>query len=206
MSESESILEPLETIIKVEPEEFEETEIADETNYCRSDENHSGSVTANEEKARNGQGSSSRSCSLCEKVFSKPSVLQNHLASVHFRNEKLGCDLCQKFFFTKACMTQHMTVHREKKFVCNVCDYKTAAKASFQKHKLTHAEKVECPVCTKLVASLKEHTKTHKPKASCPICQKMFAYKYIQRHMKAHKSRSCAKCNGKFETKEELKR
>lgn len=148
------------------------------------------------------------SCCICQKVFSCIETLKKHLVTFHSKSKKISCDLCPKFYFTKAAISNHMRIHGKKNFFCNVCDYRTPAKAHFQRHKLTHSAKAECPICKKQVTVLNEHMKTHtQTKVSCPVCGKLFCKSSsMKHHLKSHEIRKCGECCETFENREALRR
>ena len=62
-------------------------------------------------------------CAVCDKVFTFPSLLQEH-ARVHTDTGKLPCldKDCRSTFTTKRALTQHMMVHNEEVYKCEPCD------------------------------------------------------------------------------------
>lgn len=170
------------SIIKVEPEEFEINNQA--TSY--SDESQRNSV---ENLARKGnEGKLARDphiCCFCQKSYSTRRVLKIHLEKIHCRKNKMDCDHCPKFFFTRNDILKHIKVHKTKVLVCGVCDYKTANKRRLESHKRTHAVKTECPVCKKHFALLENH---------------------IQSVHNEENIQKCETCHEIFETRENLRR
>lgn len=148
------------------------------------------------------------SCCICQKKFARFENLKKHLVTFHHNTKKISCDLCPKFYFTKAAILNHMRGHGKNFFSCNICDYRTPAKGHFQRHKLKHSVKVACPICKKQVAVLNEHMKAHtQTKKPCPICGKLFCKSSsMKNHLKSHEIRKCGECCETFENKEELRR
>lgn len=148
------------------------------------------------------------SCCFCQKVFSSLANIKKHLVTFHIKSKKVSCDLCPKFYFTKAAIINHIKVHGKKIFSCNICDYRTPAKGHFQRHKLLHTAGVLCSICDKKVSVLKSHMRMHtETKKSCPICGKLFCNNStMKHHLKSHKMRKCDKCEEHFESREDLRR
>lgn len=147
-------------------------------------------------------------CCFCQRVFSKRSVVKKHLDFVHCRPNKIFCDLCPKFFYTKNAISKHMKGHSSKRFACSKCDYKSDFKNLFNQHMNTHAPKVACLICNKPVSAMADHMKSHKPKVSCTVCQKLVHQVSIERHMKIHSvhPRKCKICEDILDNEEDLKR
>lgn len=169
-----------------------------------------GSIETLEKKGNEGLSwREPHTCCFCQKKCYNRGGLSNHLKTVHHRNKKLLCDLCPKFYFHKRMIARHMReIHSKKSFECNICEYKTTRKSHFERHKLTHAEKVECPICKKLVNEA-SHMRIHEPRISCPICKKMFKKHCLKNHMKMHtrkSSQKCENCDENFKSREDLRR
>lgn len=168
---------PLESIIKIEPEEFQEIENVDEN---------------------------PNKCKICLKTFA---YLKEHMENIHNKSNKMFCDHCPKVFFTRPAIIQHVrAAHRTKTFACNICDYKTCFRSFLRSHLLIHAEKVECPVCKKQVTVLKHHMKNHREKKSCPICGRMLLKYLLGKHIRNHSKKpfKCQKCEESFEFRRDL--
>lgn len=231
MSENESFVDCLESVIKVEPEEFEilEDDVPlEQYNDSTTSESAKESCNQWENLARNDD--ELHTCSICQKVLKRRNLME-HLRSLHYKTNKMCCDLCPKFYYSKQSIKQHMITHGERKFECSACGYVTPFKTSFKNHQKIHAAKVECQVCRKQVSSLKSHMrmhapkercpicqtilakksmanhlKSHRPKVSCPICKKMYAAPTIKKHMKTHnKNKKCKTCEKAFESREGLR-
>ena len=74
-------------------------------------------------------------CGVCNKQFSKPSLLQRH-ERVHSGVRPFICSVCKKSFSQKSAMQVHFnTVHGgEKKFKCPFCSYPFSQKANLKTH------------------------------------------------------------------------
>lgn len=144
-------------------------------------------------------------CCFCQKVLKDRGKLKRHMLTLHSGSLKVFCDLCPKIYFSKSDLLNHMkNVHCEKRFACDVCDYKTANRNHIKKHKMIHNEKVQCPICKKLVTSLRGHVRMH-TKVKCSICQKTMIKQSLRQHMANHVQK-CKSCGETFEDKPTLRR
>lgn len=138
-------------------------------------------------------------CCYCQKAFSSPYTVKDHLGTIHFKTKKMCCDLCPKLYFTKLNIRQHMRhVHMMKRFACNDCDYKAATNTLLEKH--------ECSIHKKPVMSRKAHKHVRKAKESCSICYRMISKCFMERHMKIHDNIQCKKYPEFLGNKKDLKR
>ena len=60
------------------------------------------------------------------------------------------CSVCDKKFSKRSILKEHYKTHAEKNYECSICDKKFALKTYLKKHILTHTGKhFECKVCDK---------------------------------------------------------
>ena len=64
-------------------------------------------VMKEENELQNKANSSSKTCDICFKTFSKKSNMTNHRDTVHFKLKIHHCDFCDKSFTQKAHLAKH---------------------------------------------------------------------------------------------------
>uniref|UniRef100_A0A3Q3KX01 Zinc finger protein 2 homolog n=1 Tax=Labrus bergylta TaxID=56723 RepID=A0A3Q3KX01_9LABR len=154
-------------------------------------------------------------CSVCGRVFSRPSRLADHLAS-HAGEKRHSCSVCGKRFAKKINLTSHLRVHTgEKPYSCPHCGVSYAQMSCLRRHLPRHAaEKPHvCMFCSRGFVQrrhLVQHERTHtgeKPFA-CPLCPKRFASNAgFSEHQKSHTQRNllCSLCGKAFSTPSSLR-
>ncbi|XP_014371580.2 zinc finger protein 2 homolog [Papilio machaon] len=150
-------------------------------------------------------------CSLCKKMFSLESALEQHIESTHIvesefsdtqkimrnRNiKRFECHICGKSCASQAMLTMHERVHtNERPFPCQLCPLRFKTKTHLRTHQLTHTreKKFGCSVCMKFFAlkgNLVVHLRTHTGERPyvCSICGEGFIdSKYLKKHkLKKH--------------------
>lgn len=208
MDQFDSKFIPLESIIKIEPEEFQEQQIVE-----RLSEQNKSETTFNDKPKTLASKSNKRlrvkwgpyTCCLCQKVFNKRETLLGHLYRVHQEGETFSCDLCPKFYFSKCSIAHHTNqIHKIQSFTCSLCNFKTSLKhilmnhhkskhkyqktkdqkVEFPKHRETKEQKVEFP----------KHRQTKDQKVECPTCKQQVSS--LEIHMIVHMPRkSCPVCH-----------
>ncbi|XP_054628702.1 zinc finger protein 37-like [Dunckerocampus dactyliophorus] len=130
-------------------------------------------------------------CQQCGKGFVYVYGLTKHLQMVHVKFKPFVCQICNKSFFTKVDVEDHIRLHTgEKPFHCHLCEKKFVKKVELKVHLKWHnGEKRHwCPYCGKGFFDYnnwKRHKYIHtgeKPH-SCPHCAKHFKQ---SSHLKKH--------------------
>lgn len=151
-------------------------------------------------------------CSLCKKMFSVESALEQHVESTHIvdpneftENDKnmrgknakrFECSICGKSCASQAMLIMHERVHtNERPFPCQLCSLRFKTKTHLRTHQLTHTreKKFGCSVCMKFFAlkgNLVVHLRTHTGERPyvCSLCGEAFIdSKYLKKHkLKKH--------------------
>ena len=144
-------------------------------------------------------------CSVCAKVFPKPSRLTRHVETVHEGLKPFACTLCDSKFSEKNKMQKHlMTVHHK-----NVVDS--------EPNELKKKTVQKCSICDKIFSKpsqLNKHIEAvHeglKPFA-CTLCDSKFSYRNkLQRHVvtvhEGKKPYLCSTCGTGFRDQNDLNR
>lgn len=149
-------------------------------------------------------------CSLCKKMFSVESALEQHVESTHIvdsdgqsteknlkkSTKRFECSICGKGCASQAMLIMHERVHtNERPFPCQLCSLRFKTKTHLRTHQLTHTreKKFGCSVCMKFFAlkgNLVVHLRTHTGERPyvCSICGEAYIdSKYLKKHkLKKH--------------------
>ena len=118
-------------------------------------------------------------CPICQKVFSKRTLLKSHLGSVHV-GKNYQCNICSKTFTSSENFRFHkMNVHdheKEKdKFECNQCGKQFYRRILLKLHSQVHSKeriRYGCDICEKTYfheSHLKDHISSiHNRSTYCP--------------------------------------
>lgn len=132
------------------------------------------------------------SCTECEKIFTKKSILTVHRRK-HLGNKPYQCTECQKSFWKKYFLTGHLQTHfRERAYHCTACDKRFWRKSIFAGHLRIHTGerlnkcinyKKRCWQNSDIV-----HHRRHTSESNwCSECNKGFIRKsQLVRHQKIH--------------------
>ncbi|XP_072947947.1 uncharacterized protein [Epargyreus clarus] len=151
-------------------------------------------------------------CSLCKRMFSVESALEQHIESTHMAEstdaqnadknmrgkllKRFECSICGKSCASQAMLIMHERVHtNERPYPCQLCSLRFKTKTHLRTHQLTHTreKKFGCSVCMKFFAlkgNLVVHLRTHTGERPyvCSICDEAFIdSKYLKKHkLKKH--------------------
>ena len=137
-------------------------------------------------------------CTLCDRRFSAPTLLQKHVRLTHHKKDS-NCPICNKQFKLKTRLDLHLRkTHINLKYFCNQCDFGCKTKKEGQSHAMeTH----------------NVNTFDAKEVKSCDECNKeLKTYKTLTKHItQAHrgsgtKTFSCIECGFKAASQKDLKK
>ncbi|KAK7083479.1 hypothetical protein SK128_007941, partial [Halocaridina rubra] len=134
---------------------------------------------------------SSKSNSNKKSIFNSGSLDGKEIEDLHdIKREEGQCKICNKIFFNKALLKQHMLVHSvDRPYECPICKKRFRYKTALRTHSKSHTVRklFSCNVCDKKFiqsSDLKRHMKTHtkfqvleKP-FICEFCGLKFTYRY----------------------------
>ncbi|CAG9570730.1 unnamed protein product [Danaus chrysippus] len=168
-------------------------------------------------------------CTTCDKRFSSPGKLSQHVLS-HTGELPFSCDLCDKRFNSKFKLVRHSLIHSESRaFACTVCGKTFNRKDHLTNHIRVHNPvkniyTCELPNCRKSYTSLlsyRRHVALHSAEEGnlqCKICDEVFnSRQEIVNHLKVHtgsrapksdtdKKFTCDHCDRRFFTAKDVRR
>ncbi|KAL0861561.1 hypothetical protein ABMA27_009067 [Loxostege sticticalis] len=168
-------------------------------------------------------------CTTCEKRFSSPGKLNQHVLS-HTGELPFSCELCDKRFNSKFKLVRHSLIHSEARaFTCNVCGKSFNRKDHLTNHvrvhnpvkKLYTCERPDCRKSYTSLLSYRKHAALHSAEEGnlqCKICDEIFTTRQdIVYHLKVHtgsrtvknetdKKFTCDYCDRRFFTAKDVRR
>lgn len=163
-------------------------------------------------------------CSLCKKMFSMESALEQHIENTHIMDPaELMCSECNEVLPSKKAMQVHLQNHRNnrlknlKRFECNICGKGCSSQAMLLMHERVHTNErpFPCQLCSlrfKTKTHLRTHQLTHtrEKKFGCSVCLKFFALKgNLVVHLRTHTGERpyvCTLCGEAFIDSKYLKK
>ncbi|XP_022119112.1 zinc finger protein PLAGL1-like [Pieris rapae] len=168
-------------------------------------------------------------CTICEKRFSSPGKLSQHILS-HTGELPFSCDLCDKRFNSKFKLVRHNLIHSEARaFACTVCGKTFNRKDHLTNHVRVHnpvknlyiCDKPDCKKSYTSQLSYRKHAALHSAEEGnlqCKICDEVFSTQQdIVYHLKVHtgsrtvksetdKKYTCDHCDRRFFTAKDVRR
>lgn len=163
-------------------------------------------------------------CSLCKKMFSVESALEQHVESTHIVDPaELFCSECGEVLPSKKDMQAHILTHKNfknknaKRFECSICGKGCSSQAMLLMHERVHTNErpFPCQLCSlrfKTKTHLRTHQLTHtrEKKFGCSVCMKFFALKgNLVVHLRTHTGERpyvCSLCGEAFIDSKYLKK
>lgn len=163
-------------------------------------------------------------CSLCKKMFSLESALEQHVESTHMIDpSELLCSECGEVVPSKKDMQTHIMSHKNhknrnvKRFECSICSKACSSQAMLIMHERVHTNErpYPCGLCSlrfKTKTHLRTHQLTHtrEKKFGCSVCMKFFALKgNLVVHLRTHTGErpyACSLCGEAFIDSKYLKK
>lgn len=163
-------------------------------------------------------------CSLCKKMFSVESALEQHIESTHIVDPtELLCSECGEVLPSKKDMQSHILTHKNmkvknaKRFECGICGKGCSSQAMLLMHERVHTNErpFPCQLCSlrfKTKTHLRTHQLTHtrEKKFGCSVCMKFFALKgNLVVHLRTHTGERpyvCSICGEAFIDSKYLKK
>ena len=143
----------------------------------------------------------------CNKMFSRPSVLKEHIQTKHLNIRKYKCTECDQRYTKKLHLQRHyISAHSidNKPFKCTFCDKKLLTKQHLETHERTHTKPFRCKFNDQCEAGFttqklldghveRAHLSKHEEKLTCQFCkQKLQSPSKLQQHiLKKHNDSSC---------------
>ncbi|KAL0859741.1 hypothetical protein ABMA27_010102 [Loxostege sticticalis] len=130
-------------------------------------------------------------CDWCGHLVSRYGELETHVNRFHLKVKPYQCNYCQKSFFGKERLRDHLITHTTAKNVyCTVCNQKCENKACLKLHmrKHTGVKPYTCEICgesfrTSSIMNTHKVKKHSERTVACPLCDGMF---HLTREMRSH--------------------
>ena len=145
-------------------------------------------------------------CSICNKIFSTPINLRNHIKTIHEKNCPYKCPFpnCNKHYSIATRLKVHIRTHLgEKPYQCDICFKSFTEKGNLKTHMRFHSSQrpFKCPQCEKTYKTnghLKDHIEIQHNKIKkfkCPICSNSFGRSStLKAHIRTHTGEKSIKC------------
>ncbi|KAK7096666.1 uncharacterized protein [Littorina saxatilis] len=136
------------------------------------------------------------SCGECGRQFRRLTQIKQHQLSAHTERERPHvCELCNKGFYHKGGLSDHMRRHTNTRpFLCQTCGAAFVDKGTLKGHinqKHSDYRPFKCPLCPKVFlrrSMLRAHSQKHSQEKTfqCEQCGQAFGYRStLKRHERA---------------------
>ena len=145
-------------------------------------------------------------CKKCNKLFSTPGNLRNHIMTIHNNYRPFKCHFpnCTKKYAAESKLIAHERTHNGiRPFVCEICQKSFNEKGNLKTHLKFHSEirPFKCPLCDKGYKSsghLKDHIEIQHYKIKkfcCQFCNKTFGRtSTLKAHIRVHTKEKRFQC------------
>ncbi|XP_045507911.1 zinc finger protein 41-like [Colias croceus] len=133
------------------------------------------------------------SCDVCDYKTKCRTTLEGHKNNKHYQKRPHKCGTCEKSFYTKSALAEHIKTHKQTKdIICEICGDSFYHRKSLKDHLKLHSDDktFECHVCNHRFVNLSRvnnHMKQKhgEKKEFCVVCGKRFVFKKdMRRHLK----------------------
>ncbi|XP_028166420.1 zinc finger protein 678-like [Ostrinia furnacalis] len=147
-------------------------------------------------------------CDWCGHMVSRLGELETHVNRFHLKVKPYQCKYCQKTFFGKERLRDHLITHTSSRAVyCNICNQRFENKQCLKLHmrKHTGVKPYTCEICgesfrTSSIMNTHKVKKHSERTVACPLCDAMF---HLTREMRCHfKKAHWKQKNRKFDPRE----
>ncbi|XP_063390092.1 zinc finger protein OZF-like [Cydia fagiglandana] len=153
-------------------------------------------VTYNKRK----QSNTKYNCHNCNFVSLSKGTVEAHINKVHLGIRPYICTICDKGFFKKSNLTEHINIHdKVKTETCEICGDSFVSKKTLMEHIRLHKNQkpYKCEMCSESFVTSgrrSDHVKRKhmEKKECCLICNKMFSLKKtLNRHVRKMHWQQC---------------
>lgn len=133
------------------------------------------------------------SCNICPFKSLNKNSLDAHVNKIHLQVRPFACEICNKAFFKKSNLTEHLIIHnRVKNLTCEQCGDCFATKKTLVEHLRLHSgdKPFQCEICSLSFVTSGRRSDHFKRKhlektICCFVCDKKFSLKKeLNSHMK----------------------
>ncbi|XP_063543178.1 zinc finger protein 567-like [Cydia strobilella] len=146
------------------------------------------------------QNNTKYNCHNCNFVSLSKGTIDAHINKVHLGIRPYVCLICDKGFFKKSNLTEHINIHNKiKTETCEICGDSFVSKKTLMEHIRLHKNQkpYKCEMCSESFVTSgrrSDHVKRKhmEKKECCLICNKMFSLKKtLNRHVRKMHWQQC---------------